>query len=635
MYQEMLTLRFVFIELSKLLRHQTPLISNLTQDLENIQPLVKVLDGRSLYYAFLAGAQRVFENQGLINKINVFPVADADTGTNLASMMRSIVDSPIPTDNIKVTATALAEAALVGARGNSGIIFAQFLYGFSNEIESEVEFTVGNFAKSVRNAVTYAYEAIANPVEGTMISVIREWAEFIYKMKELIDDFVELLIKAFQIAKDSLVATTKQLEVLAKANVVDAGAKGFVLFLEGMIDFFKNRQTIRKVSMAANEITILETDTFSHEEITYRYCCEALLSLDAHPKENKESIRKSIEGMGDSMVVAGSDKKLRFHIHSDDPIALFDIVGKKASITYQKVDDMVMQSEIAHNRKWPIALLTDSTSDIPQELIEKYQIHIVPLSLHVGSSHFLDNTTISSDKFYNLLDTSPVYPTTAQPSYKDFINRYSFLGTHYESTIGIHISQAFSGTFSNSERAAKAVSEQSGKRISVHNSKRVSSALGLIVLRVAEAIEQGMSHDEIVALLPEWNQKSRILVSAKTVKYLVKSGRLSYSKGMMGKLMGVNPIITMSEEGKGDTFGKAFSEAGSMKRVMKEIESLRAGNQFWGYAISHIRNASSAQWYTNQLEQLTGEKPKFINDCSPVLGVNGGPGTVVVSVMLK
>ncbi len=594
-----------------------------------------MLDGRSLYYAFLAGAQRVFENQGLINKINVFPVADADTGTNLASMMRSIVDSPIPTDNIKVTASALAEAALVGARGNSGIIFAQFLYGFSNEIVSEEEFTVDSFAKSIQRAVAYAYEAIANPVEGTMISVIREWAEFIYKMKGLINDFVELLIKAFQIAKDSLVATTHQLEVLAKANVVDAGAKGFVLFLEGMIDFFKNRQSIRKLTFATNEITLIDTDTFSHEDITFRYCCEALLSLDNHPKENKDSIRRSIEHFGDSMVVAGSDKKLRFHIHSDDPISLFDVVGKKASISYQKVDDMVMQQDIAHSRKWPIALLTDSTCDIPQELLEKYQINIVPLSLHVGASHFLDRTTISSEQFYNLLDSSPVYPTTAQPSYKDFINKYSFLGTHFDSTIGIHISKNFSGTFSNSSRAAKAVCEQSGKRISVFSSNRVSSALGLIVLRAAEAIENGLTHDEISESIPEWSLKSRILVSALTVKYLVKSGRLSYSKGIMGKLMGVTPMITMTDEGKGDTFGKAFSEAGSMKKVMKEVESLVSKGEVWGYAISHIRNASSANWYADKMEQLMGQKPRFITDCSPVLGVNGGPGTVVVSVMMK
>ena len=596
---------------------------------------MKVLDGRSLYYAFLAGAQRIFENQGLINKINVFPVADADTGTNLASTMRSIVDSPIPTDNIKVTATALAEAALVGARGNSGIIFAQFLYGFSNEIISEEKFTVESFAKSIRNAVTYAYEAIANPVEGTMISVIREWAEFIYKMKELIDDFVELLIRAFHIAKESLVATTHQLEVLAKANVVDAGAKGFVLFLEGMIDFFKNRQSIRNLSLATNEITLVDTESFSHEDITYRYCCEALLSLEHHPRENKESIRKAIEHMGDSMVVAGSDRKLRFHIHSDDPVALFDVVGKRASITYQKVDDMVMQNDIAHSRKWPIALVTDSTCDIPQELIEKYQIHVVPLSLHVGSTHFLDNTTISSDKFYSLLDSSPVYPSTAQPAYKDFINRYSFIGTHYDSAIGIHLSKAFSGTFSNSERAAKAVSEQCGKRITVINSNRVSSALGLIVLRTAEAIESGLNHNEVSALIPEWSLKTRILVSAKTVKYLVKSGRLSYSKGFMGKLLGVNPIITMTNEGKGDTFGKSFSEAGSMKLVMKEVEGLLSNNSLWGYAISHIRNQDTADWYAGQIEKLCGQKPRFINDCSPVLGVNGGPGTVVVSVMIK
>ncbi|HOW32290.1 MAG TPA: DAK2 domain-containing protein, partial [Bacteroidales bacterium] len=264
--------------------------------------MVKVLDGRSLYFAFLAGAQRIFENQGLINKINVFPVADADTGTNLASTMRSIVDSPIPTDNIKVTATALAEAALVGARGNSGIIFAQFLYGFSNEIVNELEFTIENFAKSVRNAVSYAYEAIANPVEGTIITVMREWAEFIYAVKELFDDFVELLVNAYQKASESLKETTQKLEQLAKNNVVDAGAKGFVLFLEGMIDFFKNRHEIRHLDIPANEISLAEVEDFSHEDITFRYCCEALLSLDSKSKENKNSIRNAISGFGDSLV---------------------------------------------------------------------------------------------------------------------------------------------------------------------------------------------------------------------------------------------------------------------------------------------------------------------------------------------
>lgn len=603
--------------------------------MENSIPLVRLLDGRSFYYAFLAGAQRIFENQGLLNKMNVFPVADADTGTNLASTMRSIVDSPIPTNNVKMAAAALADAALVGARGNSGIIFAQFLYGFSNEIENEDNMTVEKFSRSVTKAVTYAYEAIANPVEGTMISVIREWAEFINAMKELIDDFVELLIKAFQVAKDSLADTTRQLEVLAKANVVDAGAKGFVLFLEGMIDFFKNRQTIRRLAIPMNDMTLDEVQTDSHEIITFRYCCEAMLALDLHPGQTKDTLRDAISGMGDSLVVAGSEKRLRIHIHSDNPIKLFEAISKRASITYQKVDDMVMQQEMSHNRKWPIALLTDSTCDLPQEILEKYQISMVPLTLQVGSSMYLDRTTIASEQFYNLLDTSPVYPTTSQPAYKDFINKYSYLSSHYSSTIGIHLSKQFSGTFSNSQRAARAVSEQSGKEITVMSSNKVSSSLGLTVLRAAEAIENGKTHTEIVSAINEWNSKNHILVSARTVKYLVKGGRLSNSKGFVGKLLGLRPIISIDSDGNVHSFGKAFTEKGSMKLLMNEATRLTEKGQLWGYAISHVRNPETANWYASQMEMLIGKKPLFINDCSPALGVHGGPGTVVLSIMEK
>jgi uncharacterized protein len=601
--------------------------------LENSIPLVKLLDGRSFYYAFLAGAQRIFENQGLLNKMNVFPVADADTGTNLASTMRSIVDSPIPTNNVKMAAAALADAALVGARGNSGIIFAQFLYGFSNEIENEEKLTVENFSHSVTKAVTYAYEAIANPIEGTMISVIREWAEFINAMKGLIDDFVELLIKALQVARESLADTTRQLEALTKAHVVDAGAKGFVLFLEGMIDFFKNRQSIRRLAIPMNDMVLEDVQIDSHEDITFRYCCEAMLALDLHPGQTKDTLRDAITDMGDSMVVAGSEKRLRIHIHSDNPIKLFEAISKRSSITYQKVDDMIMQEEMSHNRKWDVALVTDSTCDLPQEFLEKYQISMVPLTLQVGASSFLDRTTIANEQFYNLLESSPVYPSTSQPAYKDFINKYSFLSSHYKSAIGIHLGKQFSGTFSNSQRAAKAVREQNGKEISVLNTDRVSSALGLVVLRAAEAIEQGKTHEEIVERIDSWSQKSHLLVSALTVKYLVKGGRLSHSKGFIGRLLGVRPIISINSEGKAYTFGKAYSEKGSMKLVMDEASRLIEKGKIWGYALSHVSNLQTAEWYAVQMELLTGMKPLFINSVSPVLAVHGGPGTVVLSIM--
>jgi len=142
-----------------------------------------------------------------------------------------------------------------------------------------------------------------------------------------------------------------------------------------------------------------------------------------------------------------------------------------------------------------------------------------------------------------------------------------------------------------------------------------------------------MPHNEIANAVEEWNDKNHILVSAKTVKYLVKSGRLSHSKGVMGKLLGVRPIISVDNEGKAITYGKAYSEKGSMKLLMDEASRLVEKGKIWGYAISHIRNPETANWYASQMETLTGKKPLFINNCSPVLGVHGGPGTVVLSIM--
>jgi DegV family protein with EDD domain len=339
--------------------------------------------------------------------------------------------------------------------------------------------------------------------------------------------------------------------------------------------------------------------------------------------------------MGDSIVIAGSSRKMRIHIHTDQPVDLFSFLGKQGTIIYQKVDDMVMQNEIASNRKANIGLLTDSTCDLPDYLLEKYQIQVVPLSVHLGDNYFLDRTTITPETFYDMLENSPVYPSTSQPTYKDFINKYSFLGTHYESLIALHLSKHMSGTFSNSERAALAVSEQSHKRISVVNSNRISSALGLAVLRAARAIEAGSTHDEVLSQMESWTAKNKIYVSTRSTKYLVKSGRLSQTKGIIGKLLNLKPIVFVTDEGKAGIIAKPFTEKASMARIMHEIERQMRSRKIWGYAISHIRNHEIADVYARKLEELTGKPAEFINHASPVLGVNGGPGIVVVSVMFE
>ncbi len=366
---------------------------------------IKELDGKQLYYSFLAGAQRIFEHQKLLNKINVFPVADADTGTNLASTMRSIMDAIIPTDNLKQTAVALADAALIGARGNSGIIFAQFLYGFSNELKPNATIDIQSFAESMKKAVAYAYDAIANPVEGTILTVIKAWADYIYLLKDQYDDFIKLLVAAYSKALESLAATTRKLEVLARAHVVDAGAKGFVYWLEGIKDFFTmgaEKSLKRTIEAEADSDEAVE---MPHDQITFRFCTEALINgqdLDKHKMQNY------IQHCGDSIVVAGTPQKVRVHIHTDFPAEVFSQLQQFGSITYQKVDDMVMQNEIQFNRISDIALVTDSSCDLPKDIIDKYQIQVVPLSVHFGETYFLDRLTINPPQFYAMQEKSEV-----------------------------------------------------------------------------------------------------------------------------------------------------------------------------------------------------------------------------------
>jgi DegV family protein with EDD domain len=592
------------------------------------------LDGKGLYYSFLAGAKRVFENQQILNKMNVFPVADADTGTNIASTMRSIVDTFIPTTSIKTTAVALADAALVGARGNSGIIFAQFLYGFSNEIKEDGSISVQNFAHYLKNGVQYAYQAISNPVEGTMITVIREWAEDVYKHRNEVSSFNELIVLSYKKALISLAETKEKLAVLAKNNVVDAGAKAFVLFLEGIIEFLKTGR-LKELISARNIVKVKEIagDGISHEDITFRYCTEALITGD---KLNRNKIKRYLESLGDSLVIAGSEQKMRIHIHTDQPSAVFSFLNTQSLISYQKVDDMIMQQEVTQNPIAPIAIVTDSTCDLPQDLIDRHQIHIVPLTVHFGDRFFLDGITLTSEHFKKLYfkNKDKVYPSTAQPAFKDFTNKFNYLSTHYDDIIALQLTSRMSGTWGNSSKAAKSISLQTKKNISVIDSTRLSGGLGLLVLRAALAAEEGISHDEIVKLIELWKTKSLQLVTASTVKYLVKSGRVSPVKGALGNLLKLKPFITINAEGAAETTGKYFTESKAANTVLNKIKQTLINQTVWNYAITHFENEEWANWYATEIKKITGKDPLFVKQGSPVLSANVGPGVVSVSILL-
>ena len=171
------------------------------------------------------------------------------------------------------------------------------------------------------------------------------------------------------------------------------------------------------------------------------------------------------------------------HVHTNTPADLFNELRKTGTLAFQKADDMIRQSDVVYNRKWKIALVTDSTCDLAQELIDNYQINMLPININFGENHYLDKVTIQPEQFYTLLEENTHYPKSAQVNEKAFTNLYSHLASHYDSIIAIHLSDKLSGTFGSSQKAAQAISKEFNKPISVINSRNLSGALGLIVIK--------------------------------------------------------------------------------------------------------------------------------------------------------
>jgi uncharacterized protein len=597
-----------------------------------IETLVPIneMDGRRLYYTFIAGARKVIEHQVELNKINVFPVNDGDTGTNLASTIRAVVDSLHPHRSYKITADRIAETTLVNARGNSGIIFAQFLHGMSTETGNFKTITIKQFAESIKNSVRYIYEAVANPVEGTMLTVIKDWANYIYDNRNRFTDFNQLFIGSIDVLNRSLIATKSKLAVLTRANVVDAGARGFVLFVEGIIDFINYRNLKELIQIRTENAIFERLDEALPEKVEFRFCTEVLMK---NSTADNTALMPLLEKYGNSIVVAGSDKMRRIHIHTNNPADLINELRHKGTLTFQKADDMVRQSDVVYNRKWKIALVTDSTCDLAQEIIDNYQINILPINVSFGDNNYLDKVTIQPEQFYALLKENKDYPKSSQVNEKSFINLYSHLASHYDSVIAVHLSDKLSGTFNSSQKAARKISQEFGKPISVIDSKNTSGAMGLILLRAAQAIEAGFSHDQVVNMAESWTSHVRLFVSVRTMKYLIKGGRVSMFRGLIARILNINPIVAIDETGKAVLFDKSFNQRANMEKVMSYIAKIKKEKTIWNYVVLHANNSIAARWYAKKMEKLTNKKPVSVVNISPILGAHAGIGAAAVALL--
>ena len=240
------------------------------------------LNGHQLFDAFYSGACEVIGQQDQsLNSINVFPVPDGDTGTNLAVTLHHIMETTEVSESIGDTLASMSDAAITGARGNSGAIFAQFLSGLSENLRQKAHATLEHFTQAVEHARSRAYRAMSEPKEGTILSVISDWARSLRENLGGAVSFRELFQRSLAAAEASMQRTMGKLEVLRLAGVVDAGALGFYGFIQGASDFLATgKRAAIRAAEARRRSSSGTSSPVSAEEIRHRYCTEAILKAD-------------------------------------------------------------------------------------------------------------------------------------------------------------------------------------------------------------------------------------------------------------------------------------------------------------------------------------------------------------------
>lgn len=582
------------------------------------------LNGKDFFDMFRYGAVEVIKNKDQLNKINVFPVADGDTGNNLAMTLNSVLDYAETKESFYETAKSMAEASLYGARGNSGVIFAQYMSGIASASVGKITISLKEFVEAIVEACNSIYETLSDPVEGTMITVMREWSYYLSKYCSKFEHFGDLFLNSIDSAKKSLANTTNQLEILKQNNVVDSGARGFVYYLEGIIKFIKGDIILenKKINIP---ITQIATTLDSHKETNFRYCTECILKGNI----KKESIKETLKSLGDSIIIAGDENLKHIHIHTNEVKIVFKKLTNLGIINRPKVEDMKLQKKLK-NKKGKIALLTDSIGDIPKELLSKYDIHLIPVNIFVGENHYLDKVTINPKDFYNIMNTSKEYPNSSQPNDIQVKQKLDFLKENYETTIALMVSSKLSGTYQSVYKYSQEL-KNINYRMEIIDSKLNSAAQGLLVTKTAEKIHAGTGIDEILKEIKELIPRTEIYVALNTFKNALKSGRVPKIIGEFGVMFGLKPIISIDRDGKGTAFSIAFSK----KRLMNKIKDItnRKNNEksIQEYAIVYSKNEDNAKSLSKNIEKILGKPPKYICEVSSVTALHVGEGAVAIS----
>ena len=415
--------------------------------------MIQCIDGKKFRDMFVSGANNLQNNKDLVDKLNVFPVPDGDTGTNMSLTISYAIKelSKVENDDITNVGKALSKGSLMGARGNSGVILSQIIRGIAKSVEGKETLNVVDLANALKNGSDTAYKAVIKPIEGTILTVVRESGEYALQIAKEDIDMIEFLELVVAKANESLNKTPELLKALKEAGVVDSGGKGLVLIYEGMLSSLKGNDIESVEGGASSNVEVNVEQNISTEDIKFQYCTEFILESN---KVDDLTIRERFMKYGDSLAVVGDEGVIKVHVHTNDPgLAIQEALSYGQLLTI-KIENMKLQ----HENK--VLNETAQTSDVQ---VEEKEYGFIATSMGEGLAQIFKDFGV---------DYIIEGGQTMNPSTEDFMKAIESLNAKNIIILPNN---------SNIIMAANQAKELSDKNIVVIPTKNVSQAFATLV----------------------------------------------------------------------------------------------------------------------------------------------------------
>ena len=617
---------------------------------------IAYVDGPRLRRAFLAACAHAQGYKAELNRINVFPVPDGDTGTNLALTLDAIAGALAASRERRVdrVAAAVARAAVMGARGNCGMMLSQFLIGFAGGLEGRARASAGEFGAALAAGSRSLDAAVEKPVEGTILTVVRDSASAAEAAGGLQGggngggavDFTDVMDRLLDAARGSLERTPDLLPVLAQAGVVDAGAKGFVEMVEGvvgLIEYGGDDTITRATAAAARDADPGRPDwspigAMDHPlgQGTRRYCTEILVEGPDLPSE--KSVRATLSEGSEELLVIRSGEILKIHLHTDHPQDAIDYCGTLGTVAAHKAEDMFAQFEAARGAvegavRRPVGILVDSGSDLPDAVMRAHGIHMVPLLLIDGDKTLRDRIDVSAEEFHARLDGGGPLPTTSQPPPGQFRDAFEKASGDSEVVVAILVAASLSGIFRSAEHGAQLAPELDVRLV---DSRAASILIGLLALKAAELAESGIPPAEIVAEVERIRSQSGIAFTVRNLDRLIASGRLGHFAGWLGGLLDLKPVLALGPDGTISALGKARGSRRVRRLLVEKVMAgIPDGARKVRFGIVHAGASDVVAPVRAELEARFPGAEILVSPITPVIATHLGAGAWGVGYMVE